>query len=516
MENGNGNDGTSVLWNEWEPETLARAAEEGKLIFLDIGATWCHWCRVLDMTSLADPRVVRMLNEDYISVRVDTDRRPDINERYNQGGWPSMAVLLPDGKLLTGATYLPADALAGVLEKCRDFYRQERAKVDDYMRANESVPDDPSAPRKSAPESPRPEDLSLVRRSVLAMYDSAHPGFFKEPKFPVAEILAFLRDAWLLEGDAEMGDILLKVLRTMGASGLFDPVEGGFFRYATRRDWTAPHYEKVLSDNAELLSLYASAYGKTGDACFAGTARDILRFLFGRLHDPGTGAFFGSQCADETYYPLPADERARRLPPSVDRTIFSEYNAKTVSALAAAHRAFGPPRGDEAGGDSLLGRAERLADFLRESLWDRGDGQARFLARPGVAGDPPCGLLADNAAAAAAHLDLFDATGKEGYLRSAEDALSFIVGRLYREGSSGFADRIPAAGDIGHLSVELYPFGANATAAMALMRFARAAARDDLFGIAVRVLCGLSAEADRRGAFAAPYGSALLLYRKAN
>ncbi len=506
-----------VRWNEWEPGTLARAAAEGKLIFLDIGATWCHWCHVLDRTSLADPRVVKMLNEDFVSVRVDTDRRPDINERYNQGGWPTTAVLLPDGKLLTGATYLPPDALAGILEKCRDFYRRDRERIDEYLRSAEAAEaEEPAAERGAAPPAPRPEDLPLVKHSVLSVYDPVHPGFFREPKFPVTDILAFLRDAWFLEENREMGETLLRVLRTMGASGVFDPVEGGFFRYATRRDWTVPHYEKMLSDNAELLALYAAAYERTKDASFFTTGRDILRFLFVKLYDPGTGAFFGSQDADETYYPLPAAERARRFPPAVDRTVFSEYNGRMVSALVAGHRAFGPPSGGEAGNDSLLSRAERLAGFLHDSLWRREAGQARFLERPGVAQDPPFGFLSDHAAVATAYLDLFDATGKDDYLRFAEEALSYAVAHLYREEAAGFIDRRPAADDFGVLSTPVYPFAPNAQAVAALMRFARDADREDLFGIAVRALCGLSTEFDRRGAFAASYGNALLLYWKGN
>lgn len=505
---------TGVRWNEWEPETLARAAAEGKLIFLDIGATWCHWCHVLDRTSLSDPRVVKMLNEDYVSVRVDTDRRPDINERYNQGGWPTTAVLLPDGKLLTGATYLPPDALAGILLKCRDFYRRDREKIDEYLRNAEAPGEETAAGRGAAPQAPRPEDLPLVKHSVLSMYDPVYPGFFREPKFPVTDILAFLRDAWIVEENREMGETLLKVLRTMGGSGVFDPVEGGFFRYATRRDWTVPHYEKMLSDNAELLALYAAAYERTKDASFSATARDILRFLFGKLYDAGTGAFFGSQDADETYYPLPAAERARRFPPAVDRTIFSEYNGRMVSALVAAHRAFGPPSGADAEGDSLLTRAERLADFLHDALWRGAGGQARFLERPGVTHAPPLGLLSDHAAVASAYLDLFDATGKDDYMRFAEEALSFAVAHLYREEAAGFIDRRPAADDFGVLSTPVYPFAPNAQAVTALMRCARASSRPDLFGTAVRALCGLSTEFDRRGAFAASYGNALLLYWK--
>src|SRR4030042_2375833 len=119
----------------------------------------------------------------------------------------------------------------------------------------------------------------------------------------------------------------------------------------------------MLADNAELLSLYSSAYERTAEESFASSVHDILRFLLTKLYDPATGAFFGSQDADETYYPLPEEERALRVAPSVDRTIFSEYNGKAVSGLVAAHRAFGAPAVGE--GDSLLARAERLGPCFR-------------------------------------------------------------------------------------------------------------------------------------------------------
>src|SRR5512139_1591263 len=506
---------TAVRWSGWEPEALARAAAEGKLIFLDIGATWCHWCHVLDRTSLSDPRVVRMLNEDYIAVRVDTDRRPDINDRYNQGGWPTTAVLLPDGQLLTGATYLPPDALAAVLEKCRDFYRKDRNRVDEYIH-NTSARTQEGGERGDRPEIPRAEDLALVQHAVLAAYDPAHPGFFREPKFPVTDILAFLRDLWAAEAGKEAGDRLLAVLRTMAASAVYDPVEGGFFRYATRRDWSVPHYEKMLAENAELLSLYAAAWERTGEAAFSSAGYGILRFLFTKLYDPATGAFFASQDADEEYYPFPAEARSHAAPPPVDRTVFSEYNAKAVSALVASHRAFGAPSGEDAGGDSLLARASLLARRLRETLWDPAAGQARFLPRAGEGRDVPRGLLADHVAVATAYLDLHEETGSDEYLRWAGESLDFAVATLYREEAAGFFDRRPAPGDFGNLAVPVYPFAANAQMACALLRHARGAGRGDHLAVAARTLCGLSGEYDGRGAFAAPYGSALLLYWKGN
>jgi uncharacterized protein YyaL (SSP411 family) len=163
-----------------------------------------------------------------------------------------------------------------------------------------------------------------------------------------------------------------------------------------------------------------------------------------------------------------------------------------------------------------LARAERLGRFLRERMTSLEAGVARYLAPPGEEETVPHRWLPDHAAVATAYLDLHDATGKEEYLRWAEETLSDAISRLYRPEAAGFLDRPPAAGDFGGLSQPLYPFAANAHTASALLRCARAAGREDLFLIGVRTLCGLSAEFDRRGAFAAPYGSALLLYTKGN
>jgi len=486
-----------------------RARAEGKLVFLDISAAWCHWCHVLDRTSLADPRVVALLNASYLPVRVDTDRRPDINERYNQGGWPTTAVLLPDGRTLTGSTYLPPDALLDVLTRCVEFYREDRDRIERTIQESPSRPPGRASEEiEPPPEGPRPEDLSLVGHAVLAHYDPIFPGFFREPKFLVTEILSFLRDAWVRDGNREMGETLLKVLRTMGGSDVRDAVGGGFFRYATRRDWTVPHYEKLLCDNAELLALYASAYEKSGDPLFSRIAGDILGFLLGTLHDPGTGAFFSSQDADEEYYRLAADERALRPAPAIDRTVISEYNAAAVSALIAAHRVLGA--GQSGGGEAgtLLDRAVQLGRFLRAALWDPGEGQIRFKEGGAV----ESGHLADNVTVATAHLDLWDATGGKAYLDFAGEALDWTVRHFFSAKLLGFLDRRPRDGDPPNLGIPVVPFSMNARAACALIRYGREAVRTDLFAVAEQVLKGLSAEFDKRAAFGAPYGSALLLY----
>lgn len=498
-----------IRWNAWEPGVFERARTDGKLVFLDISATWCHWCHVLDRTSLSDPRVVALLDASYLSVRVDTDRRPDINERYNQGGWPTTAVLLPDGRLLTGATYLPPDALLDLLTRCADLYRRDRGRIERHLRESaaegEGFEEHQGGP---APGRPRADDLSLVGHAVLARFDPDFPGFFREPKFLMADILAFLRDGWLLDGNREMGDTLLKVLRTMGESAVHDQVAGGFFRYATRRDWTVPHYEKLLVDNADMLALYASAFGRSGDPRLSRVAEGLLGFLFGTLHDPESGAFSSSQDADEEYYGLPASGRALRPPPAVDRTVISEYNARAASALVAAHGALGAGPHAGCGPGTLLDSAERLCRFLREVLWSPGEGQLRFK-ESGVAEG---GHLADNVAAATAHLDLREATGNEAHLDFATEVLDFTVRRFYSAKAFGFLDRRPRDGEPAGMSDPVVPFGANARAACALIRCGREAVRPDLFAVAEQVLGGLSAAFGERAAFGAPYGSALLVY----
>jgi uncharacterized protein YyaL (SSP411 family) len=304
----------------------------------------------------------------------------------------------------------------------------------------------------------------------LANYDPLHPGFFREPKFLMTDVLAFLRDAWFLEANREMGDTLLKVLRAMGASEVFDAVEGGYFRYATKRDWTTPHYEKLLADNAEMLALCASAYEKTGEESISRIAGKILGFLFSRLHDPGTGSFFSSQDADEEYFLLDAEGRSSRTPPSVDRTVFSEYNGRAVSALVAAHRAFGAGKEipGEAGG-TLLDHASRLGDYLRSSLWSRDQGQVRFRE----AGGPEAGHLADNVSVATAYLDLWEESGKGKHLEWAGEILDWSVRHFFSAKAYGFLDRRPRESEAGALTLPLVPFASNARIACALLRYSR-------------------------------------------
>ncbi|HZW36669.1 MAG TPA: hypothetical protein VFF01_06975, partial [Candidatus Deferrimicrobiaceae bacterium] len=250
---------------------------------------------------------------------------------------------------------------------------------------------------------------------------------------------------------------------------------------------------------------------KTGEELPARIAGKILGFLFSRLHDPSTGAFFSSQDADEEYFLLDAEGRSRRVHPAVDRTVISEYNGRAVSALAAAHHAFGAGMGIPAEeGGTLLDRAIRLGDHLRSRLWSEELGQLRYREDSRA----EAGHLADNVSVATAYLDLWEESGEARHLAWAGEILDGSVRHFYSARLYGFLDRRPRESDHGALALPLVPFAPNARMACALMRYSREAARPDLFAIAERTLKGLSVEFDRRAAFGAPYGSALLLYWK--
>jgi len=178
-----------IGWLEWGQQAFERAQREDKPILLSISAVWCHWCHVMDETSYSDEAVIAAIRDRYVPVRVDNDRRPDVNARYNQGGWPTTAFLTPDGSLLAGATYLPPDQLHQALDQISQFYRTNRAEI--VQRAAEIRT--PAHAYTPAPASELQE--SIVRdvvEHIAQAYDEEYGGFGDAPKFPMIDVLEFL------------------------------------------------------------------------------------------------------------------------------------------------------------------------------------------------------------------------------------------------------------------------------------------------------------------------------------
>ena len=232
-----------------------RAREEDRPILLSISAVWCHWCHVMDETSYSDPSVIETINRRFVPVRVDNDRRPDVNARYNMGGWPTTAFLTPDGRTLTGATYLPPAQMHRALDEIARFYAERKDEIAELPATSRSH----DALRESAADGDLSDaPIARLLANLESNYDEEFGGFGDEPKFPQPEVLEFLLAEWRVSGNQRYYEMVAQTMRGMSRGGMYDHVEGGFFRYSTTRDWSVPHFEKMAEDHAGLLRVLAT------------------------------------------------------------------------------------------------------------------------------------------------------------------------------------------------------------------------------------------------------------------
>ena len=300
-----------IRWYEWSEEAFAAAARENKPILLDIGAVWCHWCHVMDRESYDDAEVARIVNENFIAVKVDRDERPDIDSRYQvavssisgQGGWPLTAFLTPDGKPFYGGTYFPPDDHYGrpsfkrVLLSIANAYREKHGDVIEQASMVENALSHAEAfAGRSAQFSP--QVIEAIIQSALGMFDARNGGFGQAPKFPHPGMLDLLIDQYVRTGNNELRNVFVITLERMANGGVYDQLAGGFHRYSVDEHWVVPHFEKMSYDNSELLKNYVHAYQATGSEFFADIARDTIRWMDEWLSDREHGGFYASQDAD--------------------------------------------------------------------------------------------------------------------------------------------------------------------------------------------------------------------------
>ncbi len=300
-----------IRWHQWGEEAFAAAERENKPMLLDIGAVWCHWCHVMDRESYDDPEVARIVNENFIAVKVDRDERPDIDSRYQsavqamtgQGGWPLTAFLTPQGKPFYGGTYFPPDDQGGrpgfkrVLMAIADAFR---AKRDEVLQQADTVLNGISHAESFAGRSGSvpPTLVRAVIASALKIFDHDNGGFGSAPKFPHPSSMDLIIHLYARTGDESLREVIGSTLEHMARGGVYDQLAGGFHRYSVDERWVVPHFEKMSYDNSELLKNYVHGYQATGNAFFAAVARDIIRWMDAWLSDRSEGGFYASQDAD--------------------------------------------------------------------------------------------------------------------------------------------------------------------------------------------------------------------------
>ncbi len=409
----------AIHWTEWGDAAFRRSESEDKPVLLALTATWCHWCHVMDETSYSDPQVIDLIDSRFIPVRVDVDQRPEISHRYNQGGFPSVAVLDHRGDLIAGRIYTPPEEMVRFLEQ-----------------ASSGHPDlIESAPPSIAASAGEPgAEVTSVLQRLEELYDPNFGGFGSEPKQPPWDGVELLLERY---GHTREKRLLTMATTTLDGvrAGLYDQNDQGFFRYSVSKDWKVPHYEKMLCTNASLAETYFKAYQVTGRTAYRQSGLGALRYMLESLCDHSSGLFYASQDAGEAYYGLSWSQREHAEKPRIDRTFYSGWNAMAASSLLKAYGAVGE--------ESYLQLARDVLDRLWREGWTEEGGFRHSMDGP-IERDvePPTQrsrYLSDQVHALGGFLDLYQATGDAEALQTAIQVVESIQ-RLFGASDGGYHD----------------------------------------------------------------------------
>ena len=417
---------SKITWEGWSPAAFAKAKAENRFVILDLHAVWCHWCHVMDETTYKDPRVLKLLQERYVTVGVDQDSRPDLANRYEDYGWPATIVFDGDGKeIVKRRGYLTPDEMASLLQ---------------------AIIDDPTPGPSVRPEKPvtyaadgviSPQLRAELAQNVTAGYDRKRGGWGFNQKYLYWDGVEYSLDR-AAAGDKDAEKMARETLRLQ--LRLIDPVWGGVYQYSANGDWKHPHFEKIMQTQAQNLRIYARGFAQWKKPEYLKAARDIQRFITTFLTSPD-GAIYTSMDADlkpgqhaEGYFKLGDAARRKKGLPRIDQHIYARENGWMIEALVALS--------DASGDESALTQAKHAADWV---ISNRSLPAGGFRHDETDTAGP---FLSDTLAMGRAFLALHAATGERAWLDRAQQAADFIAVNFRSPEGAGFvaskAGAIPA------------------------------------------------------------------------
>ena len=491
-----------IHWRSWDEAAFQEAAQAEKPVLLLLTSTWCQWCHMMDETTLSEPGIITIINNDYIPVRVDGDLRPDINQRYNQNGWPSVVLLTPEGEVLWGGVYVPPKQMLYYLGYIRRYYSENRQEIggqiselQEQRLTRQLTHTLPRIFRTSAQSLLQEECAALIDlpneagQVLRDLYDADFGGFSLHPhlKFPHPEALELL----LQLSKRNQPDALEMVrysLEQMRDGGLWDKETGGFFRYSAASDWGMPHTEKMLDENAALLHLIVLTAQQTREEQWYELARKLVLYSNTTFWQPQLNVFSGSQSADEEYYEPGPYSRATRTAPPIDTTVYTAWNARMISSYLLAAQVLS---------HSMLRTMALCAlDWLCEHMMHP-DGCVHHYAIHKHPALP--GFLADQVWLTRALLDAYETQGRKCYLETAIALMHYVCQELFDEQSGLFFDMPVDTHAVGRLTVREQPLIENALAAECLLRMAVHSKRQHLRETGLQVLAGCLEQYRRAG-----------------
>jgi len=299
-----------VNWKAWNDESLKQAKEENKLIVISVGYSACHWCHVMEEESFENDSVAKLMNENFINIKVDREERPDVDKVYmnavqlmtGSGGWPLNCITLPDGRPVFGGTYFTKKQWVKILEDMSNLYKNNPDKVIEYAeKLTEGINNSDLIKVSKEHIQFNKENIKPIVESLKKSLDYKLGGQKQAPKFPMPSNLSFLLRYSYQNNDLDLQNFVMTSLEKMANGGIYDQIGGGFSRYSVDERWHVPHFEKMLYDNAQLVSLYTKAYQLTKNEDFKKVVIETLDFVDKELTQK-EGAFFSSLDADSYNY----------------------------------------------------------------------------------------------------------------------------------------------------------------------------------------------------------------------
>ncbi len=318
-----------VDWHPWSPEALEKAKTENKPILVSIGYSACHWCHVMERESFEDEATAEIMNAHFVCIKIDREERPDIDNIYMdavqamglQGGWPLNVFLMPNQKPFYGGTYFPNQQWKGLLSNIADAFEKHEDQLAESAEGFGNTLNRKETEKygiSSGDQELDPDELAEVLAKITSQLDPEWGGMNRVPKFPMQSIWSFLLDYALLSKNNELQEKVFFTLRKIGMGGIYDQLRGGFARYSVDGEWFAPHFEKMLYDNGQLLELYAKAFQVSKDTFFREKVIETVAWLEAEMLN-GEGGFHAAQDADSEgvegkFYVWKYDELVKLIP----------------------------------------------------------------------------------------------------------------------------------------------------------------------------------------------------------
>ncbi len=483
-----------VDWFEWGNEALNKAKKEDKPILVSIGYSSCHWCHVMERESFEIEDIAQIMNEHFVCIKVDREERPDIDHIYMEavqamgmnGGWPLNVFLTPEQKPFYGGTYFPPQNWAQMLLQLNIVFEQKRGEINssaDDLIQHLNTSDLQRFAKEPGLEKFKQESLDSMFKILASRFDATWGGIEKAPKFVMPTIWLFLLHYYAITKSKEAIHIVSHTLKKMAMGGIYDQIGGGFSRYSVDGEWFAPHFEKMLYDNAQLLSLYSEAYAITKEESFKNVVYETTEWLQREMMHP-EGGFYSALDADsegiegkfytwtydelkevlssdvsivQDYYqatpegnwehgrnilhrkndsaPSPKlkaikekllEARAPRIRPGLDDKILTSWNGMMVQGLIDSYKAFGDHQ--------FLDLALKAILFLETNVIVNGKVYRAFKNKHSTTE----GFLEDYAFLIQAYSSLYQVTFREAYLKKAEQWSTYVMKHFYDESEGYF------------------------------------------------------------------------------